>query len=139
MRARIIGLTAQAPRNEDRAMRTNAASGIAALAAAALVVGSAYAQETSPPQSDIAPGTDSSVTTNTKQFSLVDQNKDGRVSRAEAIALGGELGPAFERLDEDRDGQLSPTEFGKWKPDKTPDPPPVMQPVTPAVSSPPPE
>jgi hypothetical protein len=119
-------------------MKTNAASGMAALAAAALVVGSAFAQETSPPQSDIAPGTDPSVTTNTKQFSVVDQNKDGRVSRAEAIALGGELGPAFERLDVDRDGHLSPTEFAKWKPDQTPDPPPVMQPVTPAASSPPP-
>jgi hypothetical protein len=125
MSARMIGAWVR-PVIEDCAMRKNSASGVAAFAAA--LAAGVSAQEISPPTTDIAPGTDIVAPPDTTRFRAIDQDKDGRVSRAEAIALGGELGPAFNRIDLDRDGHLSPSEFGKWKPVNPEDPAAIVQP-----------
>jgi hypothetical protein len=53
------------------------------------------------------------------EFSSVDQNKDGKVSKSEAQAYS-ELNSQFATLDADRDTYLSQTEFGKWKPAPAP-------------------
>jgi hypothetical protein len=53
------------------------------------------------------------------EFSAVDQNKDGKVSKSEAQAYS-ELNTQFATLDADRDTYLSQTEFGKWKPAPAP-------------------
>jgi hypothetical protein len=47
------------------------------------------------------------------QFTSVDTNKDGRISRTEA-QTHGTLGSSFETLDADRDSYLSESEYGKW-------------------------
>lgn len=74
------------------------------------------AQTVPPPKSDIAASPDSTATTDTVQFGTVDQNRDGRISRAEAMSHSGQLGSAFSSLDLDRDAYLTQSEFGKWAP-----------------------
>ncbi len=46
-------------------------------------------------------------------FSVVDKNSDGRLSKDEA-KLVPDLPSAFEMLDSDRDEFISPTEFSRW-------------------------
>lgn len=47
-------------------------------------------------------------------FTAVDQNKDGRISQAEALSHGSALGTAFIKLDANSDTYLSQAEYGKW-------------------------
>lgn len=49
------------------------------------------------------------------QFSTLDTNKDGRVSRDE-VKSHAELTSSFTTLDSDHDTYLSESEFGKYKP-----------------------
>jgi hypothetical protein len=60
-----------------------------------------------------APGVDSGSKVST-QFSSVDTNKDGRISRDE-VKANAELNSSFTTLDSDHDSYLSETEYGKWK------------------------
>lgn len=48
-----------------------------------------------------------------EEFRKLDRNADGRLSAAEA-KVRPELEMAFESLDKDHDGFLSPAEFGTW-------------------------
>jgi hypothetical protein len=62
---------------------------------------------------DSPASTSSSKASATDQFSAVDTNHDGRISRAEARAHGN-LGASFATLDADGNNYLSQAEFGKW-------------------------
>lgn len=46
-------------------------------------------------------------------FSTLDKDVDGKLSKEEALAVV-ELDANFDRLDTDRDGSVSPTEFSHW-------------------------
>lgn len=72
------------------------------------LAGAAFAQAPAPAATDSTAQATSMV-----NFGVIDQNKDGRVSKAEAQS-NGELKAAFEKLDVDRDGYLSQQEFSKW-------------------------
>ena len=48
------------------------------------------------------------------QFSSLDTNKDGRISKDE-IKSNAELTSSFSNLDTDHDSYLSESEYGKWK------------------------
>ena len=48
------------------------------------------------------------------QFSSIDTNKDGRISRDE-VKANAELNSSFATLDADHDSYLSESEYGKWK------------------------
>lgn len=82
-------------------------------AAATIVAAVSFAQTpnpaTNPGSSKIAP----------PQFSSLDSNRDGRVSKDE-VKAHAELTSSFANLDADHDTYLSETEFGKWKPATTP-------------------
>ncbi len=82
---------------------TRISSLVLSLAAAGVV----YAQA---PAATPAPAAGMSASAD---FTSVDQNKDGRVSSAEAQSHA-DLNTAFSTLDADRDSYLSQTEFQKW-------------------------
>jgi hypothetical protein len=69
----------------------------------------ALAQNSTPQSSSSSDGKGSAAA----QFSTVDTNRDGRISRTEARAYGN-LGSSFATLDTDSDNYLSQSEFGKW-------------------------
>jgi hypothetical protein len=46
-------------------------------------------------------------------FSTLDKDTNGKLSKEEALTVI-ELDAGFDRLDTDRDGALSPTEFSHW-------------------------
>lgn len=46
-------------------------------------------------------------------FSTLDKDANGKLSKEEALPVV-ELDASFDRLDTDRDGSLSPTEFSHW-------------------------
>lgn len=46
-------------------------------------------------------------------FSTLDKDANGKLSKEEALTVI-ELDASFDRLDSDRDGSLSPVEFGHW-------------------------
>jgi hypothetical protein len=46
-------------------------------------------------------------------FSTLDKDANGKLSKEEALTVV-ELDAGFDRLDSDRDGLLSPVEFGHW-------------------------
>lgn len=82
---------------------------LTALALSLGLAGSALAQ--APAGGDVAhPST-------LPEFSSIDQNKDGKLSMAEA-QTNTALQSAFATLDADRDAYLSQTEYAKWKPGK---------------------
>ena len=71
------------------------------------VAGSAYAQSTAAPAKPAA--TDTEITA---AFTKADKNADGKLSRDEAAALPA-VAANFDRVDSDKDGTISSTEFGK--------------------------
>ena len=75
-----------------------------ALIASWTLAGAALAQSAPPPP---ATRDDKAVSTS---FQQADQNGDGQIGRSEATAVQG-LEAAFDRLDTDRSGGLSPEEF----------------------------
>jgi hypothetical protein len=82
------------------------------LAALLAFTGAAIAQNAQGPQNPATnPG--SQKTAPPLQFSALDINKDGRVSRDE-VKAHAELTTSFGTLDSDKDTYLSETEFGKW-------------------------
>jgi len=87
-----------------------ASIGIAALSFA--FAGAVFAQA---PAATATPPVDSHAAHAGKMdFTSLDQNKDGRVSKAEAQSHM-ELTSSFATLDTDSDSHLSQMEFGKWK------------------------
>jgi hypothetical protein len=46
-------------------------------------------------------------------FSTLDKDANGKLSKEEALTVV-ELDAMFDRLDADRDGSMSPTEFSHW-------------------------
>ncbi len=76
-----------------------------ALIAGWTLAGAALAQSAPPPP--VREGKAASTL-----FQQADQNGDGQISRAEAPAVPG-LEAAFDRLDTDHNGSLSPQEFDK--------------------------
>lgn len=77
-----------------------------ALVASWTLAGAALAQSAPPP-----PATRDGKAVST-QFRQADQNGDGQISRSEAASVPG-LEAAFDRLDTDRNGSLSPEEFDR--------------------------
>ena len=77
-----------------------------ALVASWTLAGAAMAQSAPPPP----PSRDGRAVST--QFRQADQNGDGQISRSEATAVQG-LEAAFDRLDTDRNGSLSPEEFDR--------------------------
>lgn len=75
-----------------------------ALVASWTLAGAALAQSAPPPP----PARDGKTVS--ALFQQADQNGDGQISRSEAAAVQG-LEAAFDRLDTDRSGGLSPEEF----------------------------
>jgi hypothetical protein len=68
---------------------------------------------------DPAPAQTEAVSTVSKvDFTVVDADKDGRISQSEARSYGGTLDTGFSKLDADKDRYLSKMEFGKWEPAK---------------------
>lgn len=82
-------------------------SNIATLLVPLVIAGMAFAQAPAvpqePPPAD-APKVD---------FADVDKNRDGNVSRDEALSPA-DLQASFDLLDVDRNRQLSPVEFARW-------------------------
>lgn len=74
---------------------------VIALAATGLAQAQAPAPKTAPAD---APKID---------FSTLDKDANGKLSKEEALPVI-ELDASFDRLDSDRDGALSPTEFSHW-------------------------
>lgn len=79
----------------------------------------AIAQNASPPTRSDVPAAGVSATAPvpsaaTVQFSSVDQNKDGKLSQAEALSYGSSLGTNFAKLDTNADGFVSQIEYNKW-------------------------
>ncbi len=77
-----------------------------ALVASWTLAGAALAQSAPPP-----PATRDGKAVST-QFRQADQKGDGQISRSEAASVQG-LEAAFDRLDTDRNGSLSPEEFDR--------------------------
>jgi hypothetical protein len=75
---------------------------LAALATCGLGQAQTPAEKASP--APIAPTID---------FSTLDKDADGKLSKEEALTVV-ELDASFDRLDTDRDGSVSPTEFSRW-------------------------
>jgi hypothetical protein len=93
--------------DEDRIMKfaTSIASSVLSLA----IAGSALAETPVPPA---APASTASSAAKV-DFSTIDENKDGRLSKMEA-EVNNDLKSSFATLDSNRDGYLSTAEFSKW-------------------------
>jgi hypothetical protein len=83
-------------------MKTPLYAALAAMVASSLVYAQTPAEKAAPAQN--APKID---------FSTLDKDVDGKLSKEEALAVV-ELDASFDRLDTDRDGSVSPTEFSHW-------------------------
>jgi Ca2+-binding EF-hand superfamily protein len=89
------------------------------LAILLMVIGAcelAFAQDTRPELKPVA-------------FATLDTNKDGKISRQEALAAP-DLYDAFDKLDVNHDGFLSPAEFQAWPRALKPKDPVVRDPST---------
>jgi hypothetical protein len=86
--------------------------GLAVLSLA--VAGAVLAQDPNSPHPD-PESARNKAGSNMVEFTSVDANRDGRISKSEARQYG-ELTTSFGKLDTNSDSYLSRTEFGKWSP-----------------------
>lgn len=85
-------------------------SRIAALLMPLIAAGAVHAQVAAPPPTPQQP---LPADTPSVDFSQVDANRDGNISRPEALSAA-DLHASFELLDTDRNQSISPAEFARW-------------------------